>query len=520
MGNAMNDADRFWLCMDQPTNLMNIIGLMEFRAPVEFERLRATIEIRLLGIFDRFRQRVVHPVSGLGTYIWSRDQVFDIRAHLHRLALPSPGGKSELHEIISDLAATPLDMNKPPWQVHLIENYGDGCVLLFRIHHCIADGISLIHVLLSLADKSPDAPWPSGQQPVQGKKPLVLESLIPFETILTRVRRAKIQTGKLGQLLFEKASESFTNPMHLIEQMRTAAGVASDTAAVIGRLATLTADPKSPFKGSMGVHKSMVWTDPMPLTQIKTVGRAITTSTLNDILVATLTGAMRRYLRSKKMRVNKLDLKVTVPVNIRKPGTELELGNHFSLVFLPLPVYIEDPVLRLREIKRRMDKLKKGPDAYVGYGFLSTLGKLPPDMARRLALLFANKASGVLTNVPGPRHPLYFSGRKIRNLMFWVPRTGQAGLGISILSYDGKVTVGVASDSNRMPDPEKLLEGFEEEFNEMLALVQSGKIDESPLVLHDRFEDNRCHGITRAGKRCKRRSAPGSKHCGIHRPKG
>ncbi|MEA3232728.1 MAG: wax ester/triacylglycerol synthase family O-acyltransferase, partial [Thermodesulfobacteriota bacterium] len=147
MGKSMNDADRFWLCMDQPTHLMNIVGLMEFEAPVELERLRATIEIRLLGVFDRFRQRVVRPVSGLGAFVWSKDQTFDIRAHLHRLALPSPGGKAELNEIISDLAATPLDMNKPPWQVHLIENYGDGCVVLFRIHHCIADGISLIHVL-------------------------------------------------------------------------------------------------------------------------------------------------------------------------------------------------------------------------------------------------------------------------------------------------------------------------------------------------------------------------------------
>lgn len=519
MGKSMKDADRFWLCMDQPTHLMNIVGLMEFEAPVEFERLRATIEIRLLGVFDRFRQRVIRPMSGLGAYVWSKDQAFDIRAHLHRLALPSPGGKAELNEIISDLATTPLDMNKPPWQVHLIENYGDGCVVLFRIHHCIADGISLIHVLLSLADKSPDAPWPSGQQPTEGKKPLVLKSLIPFDAILTRVRRAQKQTRKLGQLLFEEAAKSITNPMHLIEQARTAGGIASDTAAVIGRLATLPADPRSPFKGPMGVHKSMVWTDPMPLTQIKTVGRAITTSTLNDVLIATVTGAMRRYLRSKKMRINTLDLKVTVPVNIRKPGTELELGNHFSLVFLSLPVYIKDPVLRLREIKRRMDKLKKGPDAYVGYGFLSALGKLPSDVARRMAFLFANKASGVLTNVPGPRHPLYFSGRKIHNLMFWVPRSGQTGLGISILSYDGKVTVGIASDSNRMPDPEKLLEGFEDEFNEMLTLVQSGKVDESPLVLHDRFEENRCQGITRAGKRCKRRSAPESRYCTTHRPK-
>jgi len=520
MGKPMDDADRFWFCMDEPTHLMVIVGLMEFDAPVDYERLRATIEIRLLGALDRFRRKVDCPASGIGTYVWQKDPTFDIRSHLHRLALPSPGDKTGLNEIISDLSATPLDMNKPPWQIHLIENYGDGCAVLFRIHHCLADGISLIHVLLSLADEAADAPWPSGQRPGKRRKPLILKSLIPFDSILTRVRQVRKKTRKLGQLFFEEASAAITHPNPLFERVQMLGGVASDTAAVMGRLATLPSDPRSPFKGPMGVHKTVAWTDPMPLTQIKKVGRAITTSTLNDILIATVTGAMRRYLRSKKIRVNQLDIKVTVPVNIRKPGTELDLGNRFSLVFLSLPVYIEDPVLRLREVKRRMDKLKKGPDAYVGYGFLSAIGKLPLNIARHLALLFANKASGVLTNVPGPRQSLYFAGRQIENLMFWVPRLGQAGLGISILSYDGKVTVGVASDSRRMPDPEKLLAGFEDEFNELLKLVQSGKIEESPLVLHDRFEENRCKGITKAGKRCKRRPTSGSSYCAAHRPVG
>jgi WS/DGAT/MGAT family acyltransferase len=518
MGNTMGDADRFWLCMDEPTHLMVIVGLMEFEASIDFERLQATIEIRLLGAFDRFRHRVVRPASGIGAYVWETDPTFDIRCHLHRLALPSPGGKTELNEIISDLSAMPLDMDKPPWQVHIIENDKGGCAVLFRIHHCIADGISLIHVLLSLADQSADAPWPSGQQLKKNKKPLILKPLIPFDALLTRVRDARKKTHKLGQFFLKEAISTITQPSHLMDRAQTAGGMAADIAAVMGRLAALPSDPRSPFKGPMGVHKTVVWTDPMPLTQIKEVGRAISTSTLNDILIATVTGAMRRYLRSKKIRVNHLDLKVTVPVNIRRPGTELGLGNRFSLVFLSLPVYIEDPVLRLREVKRRMDKLKKGPDAYVGYGFLSAVGKLPRNIAKRLALLFANKASGVLTNVPGPRHPLYFAGQQIENLMFWVPRSGQAGLGISILSYNGKVTVGVASDSKRMPDPEKLLIGFEDEFNELLKLVQSGKIDESPLVLHDRFEENRCQGITRAGKRCKRRPVSGSSYCAAHRP--
>jgi uncharacterized protein DUF1298 len=150
-----------------------------------------------------------------------------------------------------------------------------------------------------------------------------------------------------------------------------------------------------------------------------------------------------------------------------------------------------------------------------------------------------NKASGVLTNVPGPRQPLYFAGQKIENFMFWVPRSGKIGLGISIFSYDGKVTVGIASDEGLMPDPEILLEGFEEEFNSLLALVQSGKVYDEPLVLHDRYKEARsaaetvtmakigkhssqalCHALTKNGHPCKNRALADSEYCGVHQEKG
>jgi WS/DGAT/MGAT family acyltransferase len=276
----------------------------------------------------------------------------------------------------------------------------------------------------------------------------------------------------------------------------------------------------------------------MSLDKIKTVGHAISTATLNDVLIATVTGAMRRYLKSRNTRVNELDLRVTVPVNIRKPGTEMELGNKFSLVFLPLPVHLQDPILRLKEVKRRMDQLKTSPDPYINFGLLSLMGYLPPALAQKTSAFFGNKASGVLTNVPGPREALYFAGQKIENFMFWVPRSGKIGLGISIFSYDGKVTVGIASDEGLMPDPEILLEGFEEEFNSLLALVQSGKIYDEPLVLHDRYKEARiaadtgkvtdagekksqatCKARTKSGNACKNRALSGSDYCGVHQQK-
>ena len=254
---------------------------------------------------------------------------------------------------------------------------------------------------------------------------------------------------------------------------------------------------------------------------------------------ATVTGAMRRYLKSRNTRVNELDLRVTVPIDIRKPGTEFELGNKFSLVFLPLPVHLEDPILRLKEVKRRMDRLKTSPDPLINFALLSVMGYLPPVLAKRASAFFGNKASGVLTNVPGPRQPLYFAGQKIENFMFWVPRSGKIGLGISIFSYDGKVTVGIASDEGLMPDPEILLEGFEEEFNSLLKLVQSGKLYDAPLVLHDRYQEARsaaetvtmteigkrssqasCQALTKNGHPCKNRTLADSEYCSIHQQKG
>jgi hypothetical protein len=167
---------------------------------------------------------------------------------------------------------------------------------------------------------------------------------------------------------------------------------------------------------------------------------------------------------------------------------------------------------------------------------LTGIGCLPPDVAKRTARLFGDKASCVLTNVPGPRQPLYFAGRKINNFMFWVPRSGRIGLGVSILSYDGRVTLGVASDEKLMPDPELLLDGFEEEFEHLLDRVRTGRIEDEPLVLHDRYQEScradpgpdpgveasrepapgYCQALTRRGRPCRNRALPGRKTCRVH----
>ncbi len=550
MSETMSNADQFWLCMDEPVNLMVITSVMEFDEPLDYNRFYATIDSRL-ACFPRFKKRVVKPMAGIGSVKWVLDKHFDLRSHLHRIALPSPGDKQALQEVISSLKTKSLDYNKPLWDIHLIENYKGGCALFFRIHHCIADGIALMHTLLSTADSDPNAPWPEVKKE-PSKRTSDFAPLFAFNSMMNNAKEMISVGQKAGKGLLKEVEKCITKPSHLLDWGKLSAGMSTDLAKVLSKYTIMNADPKSAFKGKLGIQKRVTWTDPIPLDNIKKVGKAISTATLNDVLVATVTGAMRRYLITRNTSVNELDIHVAVPVNVRKPGTEFELGNKFSLVFLRLPIYIEDPVLRLKEVKRRMDALKVSPDPYINFGLLNVIGTLPSPLALKTAQIFGNKASGVLTNVPGPRVPLYFAGKKISNIMFWVPRSGSIGLGVSILSYNGNVTIGIASDEKLMPDPETMLEGVEDEFNALVELVHSGKIYDEPLVINDRYEEAKarksqsddaernspgasitkkalpkgsdtaskesvtCAAITKSGKRCALTAMNRSKYCHIH----
>jgi WS/DGAT/MGAT family acyltransferase len=201
----------------------------------------------------------------------------------------------------------------------------------------------------------------------------------------------------------------------------------------------------------------------VPLDDFKAIGKAFN-ATVNDVLVATATGALRRYLEQRGEPTTGVAIRASVPVNLRPLDDQYRLGNAFGLVFLTLPVGIADPVRRLRAIKKEMDELKRSPDALVAYGVLHVLGFAPVGVERLGLRFFGSKATAVLTNVPGPREPLYLAGRKVQNVMFWVPQSGHLGLGISILSYAGGVMLGVATDEGLVPDPERIVEGFEKEF--------------------------------------------------------
>jgi len=546
MAETMTNADNFWLYMDHPTNLMVITGIMEFKEKIDYDKAAQTLENRLCA-FDRFKQRVVMPLSGVGVASWEFDPFFDIRSHFHRVALPGAGGKEDLQRMIGDLMTIPMDRTKPLWSCHLIENYKKGCALFFRLHHCIADGISLVYVLLSTADKEPGGTPLFENKKSKKKKKWSPPAFIPVGQLLTSVSGVIDKTQVVGGKLIDEWSKLISKPSHVKNLAKTASSLSVDTATVLGKLAMMPSDPKTSFKGKLRVRKCVAWTNLMPLNKVKIVSKAVN-ATVNDVLIASLTGALRRYLIDQGDRVKKTELRTAIPVNIREPGTAFELGNKFSLVFLALPVYIDDPILRLREVKKRMDHLKQSPDAFVAFMVLSALGISSASIAKTASHFFANKASMVMTNVPGPQEPLYFAGKKIENFIGWVPRSGRVGMGISIFSYAGKVGIGLVTDEGLVPDPDAILKNFEEEFEYLYDIAKTGKVVIEPLVDNGRDKvvaksvkpekkkavvkkkktstkavspkkPGICIAQTKSGKPCKNKSVPGSKYCKVHQPK-
>jgi WS/DGAT/MGAT family acyltransferase len=240
-------------------------------------------------------------------------------------------------------------------------------------------------------------------------------------------------------------------------------------AAALERIVTLPDDPETVLRSPLAGEKRVAWSAPFSVGELKRAGR-FARATINDVLVAATAGALGRYLASKGERRDGLELHALVPVNLRpRVGLAPPPGNDFGLVIAGLPIGIRDPIARVGAVKRRMSALKGSPEARVTHALLSALGRAPQPPAGRVAEFFGAKASLVLTNVPGPRERLELAGIPITRMMFWVPAAAHLGLGVSILSYAGDVTVAVLSDAAAVPDPEVLVAELEAELGDILA---------------------------------------------------
>jgi WS/DGAT/MGAT family acyltransferase len=247
------------------------------------------------------------------------------------------------------------------------------------------------------------------------------------------------------------------------------AGAAVGAVGTLGKLASimLFGDAKTALKGPLGRRKRAVWSGRIPLEDVKRAGRALG-GTVNDVLLTAVAGAMRYYLERHQDVARDLSLRAVVPVNVRRANEPLSLGNKFGLVFLPLPVGIGHRVERLRELKRRMDRIKHSGEAVVVYGILRLLGVTTAALEMTIVNLLGRNSTAVMTNVPGPRTHLFLAGRRVEDMIFWVPQSGRLALGVSILSYAGSIRIGVAADGDVIPAPEDLVQAFHTAMDELL----------------------------------------------------
>ncbi len=455
----MSKVDTAWLRMESPTNLMMITGVLIFTERLSLKKLQRLLKQRFLS-FRRFRQKAVD--EGNAAY-WETDGKLDINHHVRAATLPGKADKLALEKYVSDLASKPLDHSRPLWQFHLVEKYQGGSVAIARIHHCYADGLALVQVMLSLTDAAPEPEKHVELAKVWLKRD---DKGGVLERLLQPARAGIAKAAMFGEKILDKGAAMLRDPA-------LAAAMATEGGEIARELATalsLADDPVTSLKnGPLGVSKRCAWTEPLPLEDVKAIGK-ILRCTVNDVLLACAAGALRGYLMSIGENVDGMTIRATVPVNLRPLEHAKKLGNHFGLVFLDLPIGEANPLGRLERVAASMRELKRSRQAVLTFGLLAAVGMAPVAIQRMALELFSRKASTVATNVPGPQMPLYLAGCQVREMMFWVPQNGSIGMGLSILSYNGGVHFGLIADAGRVADPEAIVRRFSREV-EKLTLI-------------------------------------------------
>ena len=450
----LSGVDAAWLHMDDPTNLMTITAVLVLEDRMEIGTLREIVEERFIGL-TRFRQRIRHASSGVH---WELDPNFDLTQHVRLSALPGDRGKAELQERVSELMSTPLDPNKPLWHMELIEDYSGGSAIIVRIHHCIADGIALVQVLLSLTDEYFDlSRFPSSDD--SGTR---LPSLISGP--LNAVRKA----ADAASALLSEGAKSIMDIGHVTHRAKQGMSLG----AALSKLALIGSDSDTVLKGKLGVAQNAMWSGPVDLDVVKKTGHAVDAK-VNDVLLGAVAGALRYYLEERGEPADDVLVRGMIPVNLRDVEDAFDLGNRFGLVYVDLPVWLDDRAERVLEIKHQMDEIKASSEAVATLGILEVVGYFPSELEGPAVQMFSSKASAVLTNVPGPRRKLHMNGHRVQHIMPWVPRAGKIGLGVSIFSYAGDVRLGIACDSGLVSDPETIIEGFEHEFDQIVETFRT-----------------------------------------------
>lgn len=477
--------DQLWLRMDRPDNLMYINSLMWFSRIPDWDAVAEAIESRMVQPFPVFRR--VPKRRGRHWY-WVDDPDFDLTNHIVRRRLPAPGGRAEAEEHVAEQMGVSLPDDRPLWRVEFIEGYHsdgaeeEGALLLFCVQHGVVDGIRLTELVLDLCDREDDAPLPkvgrdlsagsSGILGAVGAVPGVgagvvkdsfgiarglTGSALRLPRTLSRLTRDVLAPGRELSRVPTRAVESLTEGI-------SPTNVTVNTYRSVFRLLFEPRSPALPWSGKARRRKKVSWVSGLDLAAVKRVAQAHD-STVTSVMIAAVSKALTEYLDAHgDRRVS--DINLMVPVSVGSGGQEEsgELGNHITLVLMRLPLGIDDSEELLDAITTSMTRVRYSLEPHVTFATILTVAAAPDPIAHAAIDLFANKTVGQLTSVPGPVGPVSLGGVTVDGMLGWVPMSGNQALGICIFSYDGVVTVGIATDAELIPDPGEVARRIEAHF--------------------------------------------------------
>ena len=471
-GERMSKVDTAWLRMDTPENLMMIVGVWVLKPGIKLAAMRERVKTKLLK-YPRFKQRVVEDSAGA---TWVTDRKFDIDNHVVSESLHIAAGQTAqdaLQARVAELTMTPLSRHQSLWQFHLIENYvlPDGTLgsaLIARIHRCIADGIALISVTMSIMDGGLEPPERKKKEAATDGRSTPEDWIA--ENLIKPLTKATFKTMSMAGISAARSIEMLSDPQKGLAGGMQMAQLGGKLMKDLASMALMPNDSPTRLKGKPGRTKQVAWCAPIPLADVKEVGKALECS-VNDVLLACVAGAIGEYLKNHGDDVAGKEIRAMIPVNLRPMSEAHKLGNRFGLAPLVLPIGIDNPAERVFEVRKRMNELKSSYQPLLAFSLLSVAGLLIKPVQDAMLSLFSKKTTAVMTNVPGPREKHSFLGSTIEELMFWVPQSGDVGMGVSILSYGGGVQFGLITDAGLCPNPQDIIDEFAPEFAKLAMIT-------------------------------------------------
>ena len=445
----LTGLDASFLHLEDDAAHMHVAAVMSFDGePPHIDEVVEGIGARL-HLVPRYRQKLAFVPFGQGRPRWVDDPHFNLRYHVRHTALPEPGSEEQLKNLAGRVFSQRLDRDKPLWEMWVVEGLDGGkrFAVLSKTHHALVDGVSGIDIMSVLFDTKPE---PDAQPAAEEKR--WLPAPTPSGAQL------------LGEALYERATvpgEIVRGARALVRGPRRIAATAAGSLAGVGSMvrAGLSPAPKTPYNERIGPHRRFTWVR-MQLADVKAIKNALG-GTVNDVMLATVTGALARHLRRRGESVPAdMELKAMVPVSVRPQEARGALGNQVAAMMAPLPVGLDEPAVRLERISDAMSHLKSGGQA-VGAQVLTELtGFAPPNIMSQAARVVARQRmfNLVVTNVPGPQFPLYMMGRQLEGLFPMVPLAPNQALGIAIMSYNGTINFGLVGDFDLMSDLDQLAE--------------------------------------------------------------